>query len=68
MITAFSVVIVGGLGSIPGSILAACIIGFSQTLVAFYFNPEWTGTVSLVAILLTLVIRPSGLMGRVVNA
>ena len=35
MITAFSVVIVGGLGSIPGSILAACIIGYSQTFVAF---------------------------------
>ena len=68
MITAFSVVIVGGLGSIPGSILAACIIGYSQTFVAFYLNPEWTGTVSLAAILLTLVLRPSGLMGRVVNA
>ena len=68
MITAFSVVIVGGLGSIPGSILAALIIGYSQTAVAFYFDPEWTGTVSLVAILLTLVLRPSGLMGRAVNA
>jgi branched-chain amino acid transport system permease protein len=68
MITAFSVVIVGGLGSIPGSILAALVIGYSQTFVAFYFNPEWTGTVSLVAILLTLVLRPSGLMGRAVGA
>ena len=68
MITAFSVVIVGGLGSIPGSILAALIIGYSQTIVAFYLNPEWTGTVSLAAILLTLVLRPAGLMGRVVSA
>lgn len=68
MITAFSVVIVGGLGSIPGSILAALVIGYSQTIVAFYLNPEWTGTVSLVAILLTLVLRPSGLMGRAVGA
>ena len=68
MITAFSVVIVGGLGSIPGSILAALVIGYSQTIVAFYFNPEWTGTVSLAAILLTLVLRPSGLMGRAVGA
>lgn len=68
MITAFSVVIVGGLGSIPGSILAALVIGYSQTIVAFYFNPEWTGTVSLVAILLTLVLRPAGLMGRAVGA
>jgi branched-chain amino acid transport system permease protein len=64
MITAFSVVIVGGLGSIPGSILAALVIGYSQTIVAFYFNPEWTGSVSLAAIFLTLVLRPSGLLGR----
>ncbi len=64
MITAFSVVIVGGLGSIPGSILAALVIGYSETIVAFYWNPQWTGAVSLFAVLLTLVLRPSGLMGK----
>jgi branched-chain amino acid transport system permease protein len=67
MITAFSVVIVGGLGSIPGSILAALIIGYSETIVAFYWNPQWTGAVSLIAVLLTLVLRPSGLMGKAIS-
>ncbi len=67
MITAFSVVIVGGLGSIPGSILAALIIGYSETIVAFYWNPQWTGAISLIAVLLTLVLRPSGLMGKPIS-
>jgi branched-chain amino acid transport system permease protein len=68
MITAFSVVIVGGLGSIPGSILAACLIGYSETIVAFYFNPQWTGAVSLLAVLLTLILKPSGIMGKPITS
>jgi branched-chain amino acid transport system permease protein len=64
MVKAFSIVIVGGLGSIPGSILAALLLGYSETIVAYTFRPEWTEVVSLVAVLLTLVLRPAGLLGK----
>ena len=64
MIKAFSIVIVGGLGSIPGSILAALLLGYSETIVAYAVSPAWTEIVSLVAVLLTLILRPAGLLGK----
>ncbi len=64
MVKAFAIVIVGGLGSIPGSILAACLLGYSETVVAYSFSPAWTGLVSLVAVLLTLILRPAGIFGK----
>ncbi|GAC1346653.1 MAG: branched-chain amino acid ABC transporter permease [Myxococcales bacterium] len=63
MIKAFSIVILGGLGSIPGSLLAALVLGYSETLVAYLGSASYTEMVSLVAILITLVLRPSGLFG-----
>ncbi|HXN56020.1 MAG TPA: branched-chain amino acid ABC transporter permease [Myxococcales bacterium] len=63
MIKAFSIVILGGLGSIPGSLLAALVLGYSETLVAYLGSASYTEMVSLVAILVTLVLRPSGLFG-----
>ncbi len=64
MIKAFSIVIVGGLGSIPGSILSALLLGYSETIVAYAISPAWTEIVSLVAVLLTLILRPAGLLGK----
>jgi branched-chain amino acid transport system permease protein len=64
MVKAFSIVIVGGLGSIPGSIIAALILGYSETIVAYLVSSAWTELVSLVAVVVTLMIRPSGILGR----
>lgn len=64
MVKAFAIVIVGGLGSIPGSILAALLLGYSETVVAYTFSPAWTEIVSLIAVLLTLILRPAGLLGK----
>ena len=63
MIKAFSIVILGGLGSIPGTLLAALALGYSETAVAYLTSGSYTELVSLVAILLTLVLRPSGFLG-----
>ena len=63
MVKAFAIVIVGGLGSIPGSILAALLLGYSETVVAYLISPAWTEIVSLIAVLLTLILRPAGLLG-----
>jgi len=64
MVKAVSIVIVGGLGSIPGSIIAALLLGFGETAVAFLFSTRFTELVSLGAVLLVLSLRPAGLLGK----
>lgn len=64
LVKAFAIVIVGGLGSIPGSIIGALLLGYSETIVAFKISIEWSQIVSVTAVLITLVLRPSGLFGK----
>jgi branched-chain amino acid transport system permease protein len=64
MTKAFSIVILGGLGSIRGSLLAAIVLGFSETLVGYLISSSLTELVSLVVILLVLILRPAGLFGK----
>lgn len=63
MIKAFSIVIVGGFGSVRGSIAAALLLGYAETIVAYRISSSWTELVSLVAVFATLVFRPAGLFG-----
>jgi branched-chain amino acid transport system permease protein len=64
LIMAVAVCIVGGLGSWTGSILAAFLIGFAQILTDAYLGAHYRMVVALVAIIITLILRPSGLFGR----
>jgi branched-chain amino acid transport system permease protein len=64
LIQAIAVCIVGGLGSWMGAVLAAFIIGFAQILTVVYLGPHFQMVIALLAIILTLVLRPSGLFGR----
>ncbi len=64
LILAISVCIVGGLGSWIGAILAAFIIGFAQILTAVYLGAHYQMVVALLAIIVTLIIKPSGLFGK----
>lgn len=61
---AFAVVIIGGLGSVEGAILSAMLLGYSETLVSRLVSANYPDMVYLVAIILILVLRPRGLMGR----
>jgi branched-chain amino acid transport system permease protein len=63
LVIAFSTVVLGGLGSIPGSLWAAFIIGYSETIVQ-QFSPEARGLASLVLLMIVLTLRPQGLLGR----
>jgi branched-chain amino acid transport system permease protein len=63
LVNALAVCIVGGLGSTLGVIVASFLIGMAQTLTAAYLGTHWMMIVSLVAILLILLVRPSGLFG-----
>ena len=64
LILAISVCIVGGLGSWIGAILAAFLIGFAQILTAVYIGSHYQMVVALLAIIVTLIIKPSGLFGK----
>ena len=64
LIQAIAVCIVGGLGSWVGAVLAAFIIGFAQILTVVYLGSHFQMVVALLAIILTLILRPSGLFGR----
>jgi branched-chain amino acid transport system permease protein len=64
LIKSFAVVILGGLGSIPGSLLASVLLGYSETAVSRFVSSTLTELIPLVLILVTLLVRPSGLLGR----
>jgi branched-chain amino acid transport system permease protein len=64
LIQAIAVCIVGGLGSWMGAVLASFLIGFAQILTTVYIGSQFQMVVALLAIILTLILRPSGLFGR----
>lgn len=64
LIMAIAVCIVGGLGSWVGASLAAFLIGFVQILTVVYIGAHFQIVVALLAIIVTLILRPSGLFGR----
>jgi branched-chain amino acid transport system permease protein len=61
---AFAIVVLGGMGSIPGMVIAALLIGVVESFVSSFAGPSWAPAVAFGALLLTLAIRPSGLFGR----
>lgn len=64
LILAIAVCIVGGLGSWMGAVVAAFLIGFAQILTVVYLGTHFQMVVALIAIILTLILRPSGLFGQ----
>lgn len=64
LIYALAVAIVGGLESTTGMVLASFLIGFGQAAAARTIGPKWMIIVPLAAIVLVLVVRPSGLLGK----
>ena len=64
LITAVAVVIIGGIGSIMGSLVAAHIVGFMETITTTVIAPELRGVFTLLLIIIILVILPKGLLGQ----
>lgn len=57
-----SVVILGGLGSIPGVVAGGLVLGLAEAFTSAYISIQWTTAVPLVLILLVLLVRPQGLV------
>ena len=64
LILAIAVCIVGGIGSWAGAVMAAFLIGFAQILTVVYLGAHYQMVVALLAIILTLILKPSGLFGQ----
>ena len=60
----FAICVLGGLGSLPGTLIAALLLGVIESITATFYGPSWAPAVSFGILLLTLAVRPSGLLGR----
>ncbi len=60
----FAVCVLGGMGSIWGTLLGAFVLGLAESFTSTYFGPSWAPAVSFGLLLATLAFRPSGLFGR----
>jgi branched-chain amino acid transport system permease protein len=60
----FAICVLGGMGSLPGTLIAAMMIGVFESLTATFYGPSWAPAVSFGFLLLTLAVRPAGLLGR----
>lgn len=64
LLRAFLVVVLGGLGSLPGAIIAAYLIGLIEAASSYFIGIYWTPVVLFSILILILIVRPNGLMGR----
>ena len=64
LIIAVAVVIVGGIGSIIGTLIVAHIIGFMEIITSSLIAPELRGVFTMLLIIVVLIARPRGLFGR----
>lgn len=64
MIIAFGVVVIGGMGSITGTLLGGVILGLAQLLGAYFFGAGYQNFIGYVAMLVILTLRPRGLLGN----
>jgi branched-chain amino acid transport system permease protein len=61
---AFIIVILGGLGSMPGALLGGVLVGVSEALSGFVIEPSFKSAFSFALLILVLLVRPQGLLGR----
>ncbi|MGH7089484.1 MAG: branched-chain amino acid ABC transporter permease [Stellaceae bacterium] len=60
----FAVCVLGGMASLPGTVIAAMVLGIAQNMTATFYGPSWSPAVAFGILLLTLAVRPTGIMGR----
>jgi len=62
--SAFSIVVLGGLGSVSGSLIAAYVVGYLETMTAYLISPAYRTIPSLLLLVAVMYLRPQGLFGR----
>jgi branched-chain amino acid transport system permease protein len=62
--SAFSIVVLGGLGSVAGSLVAAYAVGYLETVTAYLISPSFRTIPALLLLVIVVYLRPQGLLGR----
>ncbi len=60
----FAICVLGGMGSFPGTLLAAILLGIVESFTSTFYGPSWSPAVAFGFLLLTLAFRPAGILGR----
>ena len=60
----FAICVLGGLGSLPGTLIGAILLGIIESITSTFYGPSWAPAVAFGLLLLTLAMRPAGLLGR----
>jgi len=58
-----SIIVLGGLGSLPGAVLGALLLGLAEAMTVSYVSPAWATAVPYALIFVVLLVRPQGLLG-----
>lgn len=64
ILRAFIVVIVGGMGSLVGAVVASLLIGEVESLISLWISPTWAETMVFVVLIVTMIVKPAGLFGK----
>jgi branched-chain amino acid transport system permease protein len=62
--SAFSIVVLGGLGSVSGALIAAYIVGYLETITAYLYDPSYRTIPALLLLVAVMYVSPRGLLGR----
>jgi len=61
---AFVIIVLGGMGSIPGAIIGGLIIGFAESFAGFYISTHYKDLVAFLLLVVILSVRPEGLFTK----
>ncbi|HEX4408962.1 MAG TPA: branched-chain amino acid ABC transporter permease [Xanthobacteraceae bacterium] len=62
--SAFSIVVLGGLGSVSGALIAAYVVGYLETITAYLISPAYRTIPALLLLIVVMYLRPRGFLGR----
>lgn len=63
-VKAFTIIVVGGIGNLPGALVVGVLLGVAEGLVGLFWGPEWSPAISVILLLLILVAFPAGIRWR----
>lgn len=64
LLNSFAIVVLGGLGSLPGSVVGAFILAYARTFTNYFIDPVLSALIPILVILVMLIVRPRGLFGK----